>query len=141
MLARGLDALDTPSRDAIAGRLRASDPFDRLHDHAYLDAVRREVARIAEAAFALLDTAPASTPVLAPASVESSRPDDPIGETARRLARRIADAYESCFETKVETAAGSPFIPVLRLVAAEAGIAMPAEDTRLCDVLVDRAPD
>ncbi|WP_373506958.1 hypothetical protein, partial [Thiocapsa sp.] len=79
--------------------------------------------------------------VLAPASVESSRPDDPIGEAARRLARRIAGAYESCFETKVETAAGSPFIMVLRLVAAEAAIAMPAEDTRLCDVLADRAPD
>jgi hypothetical protein len=139
LLARELDALDTPSRDAIAGRLRTSDPFDRLHDHAYLDAVRREVARIAEAAFALLDAAPASsTPALAPASAEPSAPDDSLGETARRLARRIADAYESCFETKVETAAGSPFIPVLRLVAAEAGIAMPAEDTRVCAVLARR---
>jgi hypothetical protein len=133
LLARGLGALDSPSREAIVARLRASDPFDRLHDQAYLDAVCREIERIAEAASGLLDTPPLPPPVPAPAS-----PDAPIEETARRLVRRIADAYESCFETKVETGAGSPFIPVLRLIAEEAGVELPAEDAKISAVLARR---
>ncbi|HSO84377.1 hypothetical protein [Thiocapsa sp.] len=142
LLVREIGALDEGSREAITGRLRASDPFDRVHDQAYLDAVCREVERIAEAASVLLAAAPVPPPVSLPESPAAATstpaggdPDDPIGETARRLVRRIADAYEACFETKAETGAGYPFIPVLRLIAADAGIALPAQDARLLAVL------
>lgn len=143
LLVRGLGALDEPSRETITCRLRRSDPFGRVHDQTYLDAVCREVERIAGAASALLDTPPASPLALQPVSPSAAttaaaappHPDDPLGETARRLVRRIADAYEACFETKAETGAGYPFIPVLRLIAEDAGIALPAEDTRLHAVL------
>ncbi|WP_296807928.1 hypothetical protein [Thiocapsa sp.] len=139
LLVRGLGALDDRTREAIAERLRSSDPFGRVHDHAYLDAVRREVERIAEAAAALLDMPPASPTVSAPVSpsvatpapAAATHPEDPIGETARRLVRRISDAYEACFEIKAETGAGYPFIPVLRLIAEDAGIALPADDAGL----------
>ncbi|QVL49964.1 MAG: hypothetical protein KFB96_05645 [Thiocapsa sp.] len=139
LLVRGLGALDEPSREAITGRLRSSDPFDRVHDQTYLDAVCREVERIAGAASTLLDTPPALQPVSPSAATTAAaappHPDDPLGETARRLVRRIADAYEACFETKAETGAGYPFITVLRLIAEDAGIALPAEDARLHAVL------
>jgi hypothetical protein len=139
LLVRGLGALDDRSRETIADRLRSSDPFDRVHDQAYLDAVRREVERIAEAASVLLDTPPASatasTSAATPPAAVAARTNDPIGETARRLVRRIADAYEACFEIKAETEAGYPFVPVLRLIAEDAGITLPAEDARLLAVL------
>ncbi|WP_296699521.1 hypothetical protein [Thiocapsa sp. UBA6158] len=142
LLVREIGVLDNRSREAITGRLRASDPFDRVHDQAYLDAVCREVERIAEAASVLLAAPPLPPPVSLPESPAAAtpapaaaHPDDPIGETARRLVRRIADAYEACFETKAETGAGDPFIPILRLIAAEAGIALPAQDARLLAVL------
>ena len=145
LLVREIRALDERSREAITGGLRASDPFDRVHDQAYLDALCREVERIAEAASVSLAAAPVPPPVSpleSPAATTSApaaaHPDDPIGETAHRLARRIADAYEACFETKVETSTGYPFIPVLRLIAEDAGIALPAEDNRLLAVLPQR---
>ncbi|MFB1486458.1 MULTISPECIES: hypothetical protein [unclassified Thiocapsa] len=143
LLVRRLGALEERSREAITDRLRGSDPFNRVHDQAYLDAVCREVERIAEAASNLLDAPlaplPVSPPVspsaATPAPAAAAHPDDPLGETARRLVRRSADAYEACFETKAETGAGYPFIPVLRLIAEDAGIALPAEDARLLAVL------
>ncbi|SDX28101.1 hypothetical protein [Thiocapsa roseopersicina] len=142
LLVREIGALDDRSREAITGRLRASDPFDRVHDQAYLDALCREVERIAEAASFLLDAQLGSPPVASSAATSApaaaAHPDDPIGETARRLVRRIADAYEACFETKAETGTGYPFIPVLRLIAEDAGIALPAEDARLLAVLPQR---
>ncbi|EGV16842.1 hypothetical protein [Thiocapsa marina] len=140
-LVRGLGALDDRSREAIGNRLRNSDPFDRAHGQAYLDAVRREVERIAEAA-AALDTPsassispPASSSDPTPAPAAAAQAEDPIEETAHRLVRRVADAYEACFETKAETGAGYPFIPVLRLIAEDAGIALPAADAPLLEIL------
>ncbi|UHD16669.1 hypothetical protein [Thiocapsa bogorovii] len=138
-LVRALGALGDRSREAIGDRLRSSDPFDRVHDHAYLDAVSREVERIAEAAAAALDTPPAlphvSPAAATPAPTTATHAAEPIDETARRLVLRIADAYEACFETKVGTGSGYPFIPVLRLIAQNAEIALPAEDVRLLEVL------
>jgi hypothetical protein len=146
LLVRGLGALDDRSREAISDRLRASDPFDRAHDQAYLDAVCREVERIVEAASVLLDapkpsppvSPPVSPSVATPAAAAPPHPEDPIGETARRLVPRIADAYEACFEIKAETDAGYAFITVLRLIAEDAGITLPAEDARLLAVLQER---
>jgi hypothetical protein len=146
LLVRELRALDDRSREAISDRLRASDPFDRVHDQAYLDAICREVERIVEAASVVLDapkpappvSPPVSPSLAAPAPAAPPHPEDPIGATARRLVRRIADAYEACFETKAETDAGYAFIPVLRLIAEDAGITLPAQDARLLAVLQER---
>jgi hypothetical protein len=144
LLVQGLDALDARSREAITERLRLSDPFDRIHDSAYLDAIRRELERIAQAAAAALDAAPAarqearSEPTPAKALAHAKRPEDPIGAATRRLVLRVADAYEACFETKVETSSESAFVPVLRLISAEAEIPMPADDGPIGAILAGR---
>jgi hypothetical protein len=134
LLARLLNDLDEPAREAMAEQLRATDPFDRAHDQAYLDAVRREVERIAEAASAVPETAPAPTP--APAEPEPSA--SPLEEPARRLILRIADAYEACFETKPSASAGSAFLQVIRLIAEQAAIEIPADDTEVITLLQGR---
>jgi hypothetical protein len=142
LLVQGLDALDAGSREAITAQLRLSDPFDRIHDSAYLDAIRRELERIAQAAAAALDAAPAAAPAARfepnPAKARPERPEDPIGAATRRLVLRVADAYEACFETKVETCSESAFVPVLRIISAEAEIAMPADDGRIGAILAGR---
>lgn len=133
-VARLLSDLDDPTRRAMAERLRQTDPFDRAHDKAYFDAISRELERIAEAASALPDTTPAPTP----APVQTKPPADPLDDAARRLILRIADAYEACFETKVEPRPGTPFLTITRLIAKDAEIPMPEDDAELTAVMNSR---
>ncbi len=143
-----LAELNQPARAAIAAQLRASDPFDRAHDQAYLDAISREVERIAEAAAcARSDPAPSTThphtqitppqeakPV-SPKAPRKDPPNAPPSDTARRLILSIAHAYDACLETTVEASPGSPFVVVLRLLAADAGIALPQNEAQIAEVL------
>jgi hypothetical protein len=137
-VARLLSDLDDPTRQAMAERLRQTDPFDRAHDKAYFDAISRELERIAEAASALPDTTPAPVPASAPAPAKTKPPADPLDDAARRLILRIADAYEACFETKVEARPAPPFITVTRLIAKDAEIPMPEDDAELTAVMNSR---
>lgn len=131
LLAERLKALGEQERGAILNRLGASDPFGRVHDTAYLDAVGREVSRVAEAATASLEAAPPA-PDKGPGR---GRPTVPVADAARRLILRVADAYEDCFEAKVQPETGPAFVPVLRLLGEEAGIAVPSDPASLQEVL------
>ncbi|MCG6898204.1 MAG: hypothetical protein LJE60_14030 [Thiocapsa sp.] len=131
LLAERLNGLEELEREAILSRLQSSDPFERAHDTTYLAAVSREARRIAEAAVAALEAG-------APAPVRragTSRAAGPSSDTARRLILRVADAYEDCFEAQARTEPDSAFVPVLRLLAEEAGIEIPSNPASLQAVL------
>lgn len=143
-----LAELNPPARADLAAQLRASDPFDRVHESAYLDAVSREVERIAEAACARPD--PASSPPFPNADATSPHAAEPVAsdtlqedpheaqpsKSARRLVLSVAHAYETCLETQAEATPGSAFVEVLRLLAADAGIALPQQDAWIAELLI-----
>jgi hypothetical protein len=124
-LADAFDALDQPSRAAVATALHRTDPFRRGYDEGYLEAVGAELRRIADA---VSSTAAAPAP---PA-------DPPISDAARRLVRRIGSAFEECFERKAAIAEGGPLEPILRLIASEAGIRLPRDAAALAGALARR---
>lgn len=142
-----LTELDQPARAALAAQLRASDPFNRAHDQAYLDAVSHEVERIAEAACAQPDPALSArhpqAQVTPSGKTKPRSPDEPRNaprnaqpsDTARRLILSIAHAYEACLEVTAEANPGSPFVVVLRLLAADASIALPQSEAQIAEVL------
>jgi len=133
-----LSRLDEPSIEAIKRHLQSSDPFDRLHDQAYLDAVCRQAKRISDAATASIDALSAPAPGGRTKSPTTRAAGISLTTAARRLVVRIADAYESCFEIKATATPESAFIPVLQLIGNEAGIEIPADDAPVATVLERR---
>lgn len=127
-LADTIDALAPPSRAAVATALHRTDPFRRGYDEGYLEAVGAELRRIAEA------VSSTSAPPAPPAPLA----DPPICDAARRLVRRIASAFEECFERKPAIVEGGPLEPVLRLIASEAGIRLPRDPAALAEALARR---
>jgi hypothetical protein len=136
--ADALSRLDETSMEAIKRHLQSSDPFDRLHDQAYLDAVRRQAQRISDAATASIDALSAPAPGALTKSPATRAAGMSLAPTARRLVVRIADAYEACFEIKATAAPESAFISVLRVIGNEAGIVLPADDAPVIAVLERR---
>ncbi len=136
LLAERLSRLETQTREALLTQLQQSDLFGRAHDQAYLETVAREIRRIGEASAAVPQAQPAAA-----TTTKTSRPDPSRAQAAKRaarLAQRVADAYESCFETRVTEATGEVFIPVIRMIGAEAGIELSPEDAELMALLRGR---
>jgi hypothetical protein len=50
-----------------------------------------------------------------------------LDRASRRFLDRVARVYEEVLEAPAEIDAARPFAPLLRLVAGEAGIALPAD--------------
>jgi hypothetical protein len=135
LLAERLSRLDAQTREALLTQLQQSDLFARAHDQAYLETVAREIRRIGEASAAVSQAQPAV------ATTKASRPDASRAQAAKRAARlvqRVADAYESCFETRVTEVTGELFVPVIRMIGAEAGIELSPEDAELMALLRGR---
>lgn len=135
LLAGHLSRLDTQTCEALLTQLQQSDLFGRAHDQAYLETVAREIRRIGEASAAVPQAQPAA------ATAKASRPEASraqAGKRAARLVQRVADAYESCFETRVTEVTGEVFIPVIRMIGAEAGIELSPEDAQLMTLLRGR---
>jgi hypothetical protein len=57
---------------------------------------------------------------------------------ARRFVRRVARVYEEVLESKPNSLTDDPFLAALRLIAGEAGIALPRDPEALSTALQDR---
>lgn len=125
-LAERIAALAPAERALLAQTLEASDPLRRGYGGAYLDALSLELRRLAGAASASA-SGPAATVAGAP----------PPSESARRFVRRVARVYEECLESRPVVEPGGPFLAVLRLLAPEAGVGLPADAGCLVPILAE----
>jgi len=146
-LAASLRALDHDQRRVLGGALEKSDPFDRSHDNAYLNAIAGELERIARAAGELRPEpaapqrasaappkAPAKAPVSAtaakvqaashPAHKQSVAPPHPA---ALAFIRHAANVFEQCFDSPPSLKAQDPFARVLSTIAATTGVPVPSQ--------------
>jgi hypothetical protein len=140
-LVEQIGALTETDRTTLINRLSTTDPFDRIHDRAYLDAVQRELERIALITAPALITPPPLTQTSARVgTIVSATPRAPEGLQAvrKRLILQITDAYHACFELAPAPGPASPFLPVIRIVAEEAGVDLPASDADLADLISAR---
>ena len=144
-LAAALRALDHDQRRVLGVALRRSDPFNRSHDEAYLDAVVREFERIAQAAAdltpapasQLASAAPPKTPTNAPApptadKVQASQPahkqsTPPPHPAALAFLRHAANVFEQCFDNPPSLKAQEPFARVLSAIAEATGVPVPSQ--------------
>lgn len=155
-LADAIAALDGAGRAALAAALQSVDPFRRGYDAGYLDALCQELARLGSVPDAAAAAAPdpaavptpsdgppdalPATPPATPGTIGGQTPakagpppapDPPLGESDRRFVRRVARIYEQCLEVRAGVAPGNPFLAVLRVLAPEAGVRLPADPQAL----------
>ncbi len=141
-LASQLEALEPEPLGRVATALQDADPFRRVHTADYFRALEQELARLALAISGMpgaagpiqgpepgppaVTQAPVPAPILAPDP--TPEPQMPaLDRASRRFLDRVARVYEEVLEAPAELDAARPFAPLLRLVAGEAGISLPAD--------------
>lgn len=144
-LASQLEALEPEPLGRVATALQDADPFRRVHTSDYFRALEQELARLALAISGIPGAAgpiqspepgpPAVTQAPVPAPDPTPEPQMPaLDRASRRFLDRVARVYEEVLEAPAELNAARPFAPLLRLVAGEAGIALPADPGALSAV-------
>ncbi|WP_295580312.1 hypothetical protein [uncultured Lamprocystis sp.] len=129
ILAGRLRGLSDTERAAIGTAMRACDRFQRTYDDDYFDALRGELERVSVAVARL---------TAHPTPVSPSRTMPIFTDIGRRFVRRLAQIYEQCLDTKPAATPDSPFIAVLILLAAAAGVSLPSEPAAVAAVLADK---
>jgi hypothetical protein len=147
LLAARLEDLEPEPRLRIATALQDADPFRRVHTADYFRALECELARLAlaisgirlsegegpvptrDADPLLLHAREAIAPQAQP--VPTPPPVPPLNRASRRFLDRVARVYEEVLEAPAELGVATPFAALLRLVAGEAGIPLPADPAAL----------
>jgi hypothetical protein len=137
-LASQLEALEPEPLGRVAAALQDADPFRRVHTADYFRALEQELARLALAISGIPGPAgpiegpdpgsPAVAQAPAPAPNPTPEPRIPaLDRASRGFLDRVARVYEEVLEAPAEIDPARPFAPLLRLVAGEAGISLPAD--------------
>jgi hypothetical protein len=114
-LAGRLRGLTGPEYALLAAALARADPSRGEVEVRSLDTLCVDLERLAAA-------------LLAPAV-------PPLADDARRFVRRVARAYEQCLEAPAQPEPAGPFMSVLRLLAAAAGLPLPDDPAVIAAVL------
>lgn len=136
-LASQIEGLTKPQRHQLAAALRVSDPFDRDHDHAYLEALLKEIRRVAAAAAEVSAPArptpradKAAAPPRAATSNRQPPPDQPADATsaaAIAFIQHAARVYEQCFDSQPSSKASGTFARVLKVIAKATAVPVPSQ--------------
>jgi hypothetical protein len=141
LLASRLEDLEAEPRLQIATALQEADPFRRVHTADYFRALECELVRLALAISGIplsegegtVPTRDADLPAIAsqPDPVTVPPPTPPLDRAALRFLDRVARVYEEVLEAPAKLETAVPFAALLRLVAGEAGILLPADPAAL----------
>jgi len=126
-LADQISRLGETSVKRLTEGLQRTDRFNRGYGDDYVCSLRKELERIAAVVLA--------TAVI-PSAESTPRPD--LSADARRFILRAADAFSECFEMAPAPQNGAAFLAVIKAVTAATGIAIPADQSSLTDILEHR---
>ena len=156
-LAEVMAKLTPAQREILQRALEASDCLARGYGERYLDTLRLELLHLHSAFSAsgsqpqsVVETSAASSglgPKPATATSTSSALETqvptatsppsppPVPAEVQRFLRRVADAFNDCFEGEPSLAAGAPFPRILQVLGAITGLTLPKDERTLSEIL------